>query len=255
MTANAAFERLWDAALSDFPPDYSILSDAQLDAAGLLPLVQRAFAGEVVALPALCYDMARVAGRGRACWTDAHLYPVRGPSGSVECVVLTHTDASDRVEAEAARLRAAARAERLQALTAALSVAATPDEVAAAVLEHAASVFGAVGIVIARLSDDGSQLALMRAGRCRTPSAKTGSSSRWRRRCRWPTRRAAGSPSSSSRARPGALATRDAAAARRHGASRQRGRAADRARARARRARRRVRRTAGVRRAGSRRWR
>jgi signal transduction histidine kinase/PAS domain-containing protein len=165
MTANAAFERLWDAALPDFPPDYSIFSDAQLDAAGLLPLVQRAFAGEVVALPALCYDMARVAGRGRACWTDAHLYPVRGPSGSVECVVLTHTDASDRVEAEAARLRAAARAERLQALTAALSVAATPDEVAAAVLEHAASVFGAVGIVIARLSDDGSQLALMRAGR------------------------------------------------------------------------------------------
>ena len=163
MAANPAFERLWGVALSDLPADYSLLDDAQLASAGLLPHAQRAFAGEAVALPALCYDMAQVTGRGRACWMEAHLYPVRGRSGAVARVVLSHTDVSDRMHAESARVRAAARAERLQALTAALSVAATPDDVAEAMVEHAASVFGAVGVVVGRLSDDGSQLALMRA--------------------------------------------------------------------------------------------
>ena len=163
LAANPAFERLWGATLADFPSDYSLFGDAQLEAAGLLPLVRRAFAGDAVVLPALRYDVARIAGHGRACWTEAHLYPVRGRDGAIERVVLSHTDVTDRMETEAARVRAAERAERLQALTAALSVAATPDEVAEAVVEHATSVFGAVGTVIARLSDDGGQLAVMRA--------------------------------------------------------------------------------------------
>ena len=79
-----------------------------------------------------------------------------------EAALLDATQAAEsaRAEAEVARERTA----RLQALTAALSTASTLDEVAAAVVEHATAVFGAVGTVIARLTSEGQELELMRAG-------------------------------------------------------------------------------------------
>ena len=66
----------------------------------------------------------------------------------------------ERAEAEAAR----ERSMRLHALTAALSTSSTPEEVAEAVVAHAPAVLGAVGVVIARSSDDGAWLEIMRAG-------------------------------------------------------------------------------------------
>jgi PAS domain S-box-containing protein len=164
IAVNPAFERLWGAALADVPPEYSVLTDPQLEAVGVQPLLRRAFAGEAVTLPPLRYEMASAVGRGRVLWTQAHLYPVRDQAGAVEQVVLTHEDVTGRQEAEAARVEAAVRAECLQALTAALSTASTPDQVAAAVVAHATAVFGAVGVVVARVSADGRQLELMGAG-------------------------------------------------------------------------------------------
>jgi signal transduction histidine kinase len=164
IAANASFERMWGAALADVPPDYTVLADAQLAAAGMLPVIGRAFAGETVSTPPIAYAMDAVAGRGRTVWTQGHLYPVRDDAGRVAHVVLTHEDITARVETEA-RLRAtAAQAERLQALTAALSVASTSEEVAEAVVTHAASVFDAAGVVVARIASDGEQLVIMRAG-------------------------------------------------------------------------------------------
>lgn len=55
------------------------------------------------------------------------------------------------------------RANRLQALTAALSEAATPVEVARAVVTHATAAFNAMGTVICRLSDDDGSLELLDA--------------------------------------------------------------------------------------------
>ncbi|GLC28556.1 PAS domain-containing protein [Roseisolibacter agri] len=164
VAVNPAFERLWGAALADVPPDYSVLTDPQLEAAGVLPLVRRAFAGEAVSMPPLRYEMEHAVGRGRVLWTQAHLYPVRGATGAVEQVVLTHEDVTARHDAEAALAATARRAERLQALSAALAVASTVDEVAQAVVAHAAAVLQAVGIVIARLAPDGTHLEIMRAG-------------------------------------------------------------------------------------------
>jgi hypothetical protein len=57
--------------------------------------------------------------------------------------------------ADAARDKTATRAARAQALAAALAVASTQDEVAEALVAHACAAFGAVGIVIARLSASG----------------------------------------------------------------------------------------------------
>ena len=82
-----------------------------------------------------------------------------------------HAAAAERERLLAASERARAQAEaererlmRLQALTAALSMSSTPEEVAEAVVEHAAAVLGARGIVIARTSPDGRSLEIMRAG-------------------------------------------------------------------------------------------
>ena len=164
VAANASFERLWGAALSDVPPGYTVLEDRQLEAAGILHAVRRAFAGESVSTPPIAYAMDVAVGRGRTIWTQAHLYPVRDDDGRVAHVVLAHEDVTARVESEA-RLRASAmQAERLQALTAALSVASTSDEVAEAVVTHAASVLAAAGVVVARIASDGTQLVIMRAG-------------------------------------------------------------------------------------------
>ena len=164
VVANPAFERLWGAALADLPADYSLLADRQLEAAGVLPDIRRAFAGAQVVLPPIHYEMATAVGRGRVVWTQARLYPVHGASGAVEQVVLMHEDVTARESVEAARARTAARAEHLQALSAALSMASTVDEVAEAVVLYATAVFGAAGSVIARVTEDREHLEIMRAG-------------------------------------------------------------------------------------------
>ena len=102
VAANAAFQRLWGVTLASIPREYSVLADPQLDAAGFLPLVRRAFAGEAVATPPVRYEMSGTAGEGRTTWTQAHWYPVRRADGGVGAVVLVHVDLTDRVEAEEA---------------------------------------------------------------------------------------------------------------------------------------------------------
>ena len=110
IAVNRAFERLWGVRLADVPEGYSVLADPQLEAAGVLPLLRRAFGldgarspegeGEAVTLPPLRYDIASAAGRGRTLWTQAHAYPVRGANGRIERVVLSHDDITARRMAE-----------------------------------------------------------------------------------------------------------------------------------------------------------
>jgi PAS domain S-box-containing protein len=102
LALNPAFERLWGVRLADAPPDYCVLRDPQLEQQGVLPLIERAFAGESVTLPPVRYDIsaASPSGRGRTLWTQAHLYALRDESGRVERVVLTHEDVTARLEAE-----------------------------------------------------------------------------------------------------------------------------------------------------------
>lgn len=69
-----------------------------------------------------------------------------------------------RDEADEARTETSRSAARLQALAAALSVASTEEEVAEAVVTHATEVFGAVGVVIARVSPDEVFLEILSAG-------------------------------------------------------------------------------------------
>src|SRR5690349_24016847 len=96
IAVNPAFEKLWGASIKDVPPDYSVLNDEQLVAAGVMPAIRRAFFGEEVSLPALRYEMDQSVGRGHALWTQAHLFPVRGVDGQIEQVILTHEDITAR---------------------------------------------------------------------------------------------------------------------------------------------------------------
>ena len=164
VAVNPAFERLWGAGLADVPPTYSVFADPQLEAAGVVPTIKRAFAGEAVTLPPVRYEMDKTLGRGEILWTQARVYPVCSPSGRVERVVLTHEDITTRRLLELAREESAARADRLQSLSAALAIASTVDQVAQAVVANATAVFGAAGTVIARLTSDGRHLEIMRAG-------------------------------------------------------------------------------------------
>jgi signal transduction histidine kinase/PAS domain-containing protein len=150
--ANPAYERHWGIRLVDVPPDYSLLTDPQLERAGLLPLVRRAYAGEYVTLPPVRYDAAAATGdAGRAVWTQAHCFPVRDGAGSVTHVAITFLDVTSHVEAErAAEVRArreteqsGERAARLQALTAALAATYTPTQVAEVVVARGAAAAGA----------------------------------------------------------------------------------------------------------------
>ena len=164
LAVNPAFERLWETTLAEIPADYSILTDPQLEAAGVLPAVRRAFVGEAVTLPPLLYEVNSAGRPAQSLWIQAYLFPVRATSGAIEQIVLIHEDVSARRADEAARAVTAARAAKLQTLSAALSVASTVDEVAQVVVRHATEVLDAAGTVIARLTADAQELEIMRAG-------------------------------------------------------------------------------------------
>lgn len=102
LRVNAAFTRLWGLTLADLQPHYRIFDDPQLHAGGMLPLVERAFAGEAVWLPPFRYDALFHAVDGRARWAEAFLYPISDATGLVREVVLTQFDVTERIQAEAA---------------------------------------------------------------------------------------------------------------------------------------------------------
>ncbi|MDQ2667420.1 MAG: ATP-binding protein [Gemmatimonadota bacterium] len=167
LAVNRAFERLWGAKLCDVPPEYSVLADPQLAAAGATPALRRVFgldgtrtedgAGAPVIFPPLPYDMSDHVERGRTLWTQAHAYPVHDANGEIERVILTQEDVTAARDADLARERNTG----LQALTEALSQASSITQVAEGIVAHSASILGAVGIVVANPSADGESLELV----------------------------------------------------------------------------------------------
>ena len=119
LSVNPAFMRLWGVGVHEVPPGYSILTDPQLEALGVMGYIRRAFSGEAVQLPPVRYDIAKTSatGEGEARWVEARLYPVRDASGAITEVVLMQEDVTARVEAERAR-DASHAAERLARIAA-----------------------------------------------------------------------------------------------------------------------------------------
>lgn len=121
---NRAWEELWQvhegSALKAYilSPDYSLLTDAQLIASGIVPYLKRALAGESVDIPAVHYDVVELGGTGRARWVTARAHPIKDSAGRVLEVMLMHEDITERLAAEAALC---AREQRFRSLVMATS--------------------------------------------------------------------------------------------------------------------------------------
>ncbi len=104
LRVNRTWEKLWGVTLDQIP-GYNVLEDPQLAEKGIMPYIERAFAGEPVVIPPVKYepeetipDVSDVPYR----WTQSFIYPVKDANGTVREVVLVHQDITERREAEEA---------------------------------------------------------------------------------------------------------------------------------------------------------
>lgn len=124
LRVNKAWEDLWQihegSELKAFvlSSDYNVLKDPQLLASGIDTVLERAFKGESVRIPAARYDVAALRGDGPARWVTARAHPINDEAGNLLEVMLMHEDITEKVEAEQA-LRI--REERFRSLVMATS--------------------------------------------------------------------------------------------------------------------------------------
>ncbi|MEH2144398.1 PAS domain S-box protein [Nostoc sp.] len=98
---NQAWETVWSNS-RDVLQGFNILQDAQAIAFGHLPYLQKAFAGEVVTLPAIFYNPAINGHTSRSRWLEGTAYPVKNDAGEVQEIVLVTKDITDHKQAELA---------------------------------------------------------------------------------------------------------------------------------------------------------
>ncbi|CAN5264841.1 hypothetical protein BH18ACT10_BH18ACT10_15390 [soil metagenome] len=108
LRVNRAWEKMWGVTL-DGIPGYNVLRDEQLIENGVMPYIERGFAGRATVIPPVRYvpdnsipDVSDVSDR----WVRAYIYPVRSEAGKILEVVLIHEDITQRMRAEEERLQA-----------------------------------------------------------------------------------------------------------------------------------------------------
>ncbi|HXH36753.1 MAG TPA: GAF domain-containing protein [Plantibacter sp.] len=125
LRVNRAWEELWGVTLEQIA-DYNMLEDPQLVETGLMPYVQRGFAGEVIASPAVRYDPDRTLPNRTSHpdpvrWVRAFMFPIRDDRGALAQIVLVHEDVSTEKRTEqdiaAALAEQTALRDRLAALS------------------------------------------------------------------------------------------------------------------------------------------
>lgn len=99
IAVNPRWEELWGVTLAELP-DYNILEDPQLDAAGALPLLRQAFAGQPTAIPPVPFVPDRGLHAGEVRWARAFASPVWDEFGAIVQVVLVHEDVTEIIAAE-----------------------------------------------------------------------------------------------------------------------------------------------------------
>ena len=107
---NPAWEQLWGARLEQLS-GYNMLHDQQLVTKGIMPHIEKGFAGEVVEVPPVMYNPAEnpdAPGPERDHWIHSYIYPIKDEAGTIQDVILMHEDvtAKKRIE-DAVRLIAA----------------------------------------------------------------------------------------------------------------------------------------------------
>jgi PAS domain S-box-containing protein len=132
LRVNQAWLALWqmqgeDEFLRWILTDYNILCDPQLQAKGVLPYLRRAFAGETVNIPPICYDPAEMGRTGRPRWLRARAYPVVSDGGAVAEVLLIHQDVTEQMQAQEAAKVSEMRLKHLANAIPQLAWMAEPD--------------------------------------------------------------------------------------------------------------------------------
>jgi PAS domain S-box-containing protein len=99
---NSAWSLMWDVTgeeAAQFLADYNVLTDQQMIDLGWAPLIEEAFAGKVVILPAVEYSSTQILDEigldhivGKTAWIQSHLSPVKDENGEVVFVVNTVVD-------------------------------------------------------------------------------------------------------------------------------------------------------------------
>jgi len=102
---------------SEPPPGYNALRDEQAARVGVIDLIQRAFAGETVTIPAFWHDPRDVAhlhvAEGRRVAIEITAFPLRGRDGRVSHVAMVHKDVTADLLAQAERAALTARLEMI----------------------------------------------------------------------------------------------------------------------------------------------
>lgn len=98
---NRAWERLFGLTRADLAR-FNILQDRRLAEAGVMPHIHRAFAGEVVSVPPVRFELPPAAGQTAPTlkWIGAIMFPLRDEDGRVIEVVCVHEDTTERKLAE-----------------------------------------------------------------------------------------------------------------------------------------------------------
>ncbi len=107
---NDAYLELWDIpeeALPELFNKYDIFQDEQARRLGVMPYIERGFAGESVLLPPLEYDAADTVqtleisdAKGRKRWILSRIYPLIDERGQIQNVVMQHEDITERMRVE-----------------------------------------------------------------------------------------------------------------------------------------------------------
>jgi signal transduction histidine kinase len=143
LLVNQAFRDLFG---SEPPPEYNILRDEIAAANGLLGLVERAFAGEVINAPPIWYDARELrqvtVTEGRRIAIETTFFPLRDEAGAVAHVGIVFKDVTAEMEKRAQEERARVEAEFLAncsaVLARSLDVTATLQTLARLTIPHVA---------------------------------------------------------------------------------------------------------------------
>lgn len=91
---NDAWESLFHSKKKDLE-GYNVLQDPQVHETGVINFFRRAFAGEMVHVPAVFYDPKKSGNEGRGRWLESIFTPVMNDEGVVTEVAIVFTDITD----------------------------------------------------------------------------------------------------------------------------------------------------------------
>jgi len=102
MKVNNAWEKLWGAKGEDVIGKHNPLKNELYKMMGIMPLIERAFAGEAVKFPDMEFDPAKAGLPGKKRWIRAKVSHVRDSDGILRNIVLMSEDVTDKKEAKMA---------------------------------------------------------------------------------------------------------------------------------------------------------